>query len=332
MVRHSAPRGARWAASAAAALVIDALIGDGPLQPHPVAVFGRAMGVLERRIWDDRRLAGLVYAAAGVASAAVLGSLVDLFPGGAAAAAYVCVAERGLWGAAAAVGAALESADLRRARELLPALVGRDAARLSEEEVARAAVESVAENTVDGIVAPALFAAFGGAAGALAYRGINTLDSMVGYRDRHYGRFGWASARADDVANLLPSRLTAVLVAAVRPWAARDILRAVRHDAPGHPSPNAGVAEAAFAAALGIQLGGTNSYGGQPEERPRLGRPENRSAGPGDIAAAVRCSQHVTALLFAVLGVAAAHSRSAGRSRSAGQSRSGGQRRDRGER
>jgi adenosylcobinamide-phosphate synthase len=248
-----------------------------------------------------------------------LGSLVDLLPGGAVAAAYVSVAERGLWGAASAVGAALESGDLRRARELLPALVGRDAARLSEAEVARAAVESVAENTVDGIVAPALFAACGGAAGALAYRGVNTLDSMVGYRDSRYGHFGWASARADDVANLVPSRLTAVLVAAVRPWAAREILRAVRRDAPGHPSPNAGVAEAAFAAALGIQLGGTNSYGGQLEQRPRLGRPENRSAAPADIAAAVRCSQHVTALLFVVLGVAAAHSRSASQRRERGE-------------
>ena len=239
-------------------------------------------------------------------------------------------------GAAAAVGEALEAGDLTRARELLPALVGRDATRLDEDEVARAAVESVAENTVDGIVAPALFAALGGAAGALAYRGINTLDSMVGYRDGRYGRFGWASARADDIANLVPSRLTAVLVAAVRPRAAGDVFRAVRHDAPGHPSPNAGVVEAAFAAALGIQLGGTNSYRGQVEQRPRLGRPDNRKAGPADIAAAVRCSQHVTGLLFVLLGLAALRARpashtsrlgqresAAGHTSTAGQGRSG---------
>jgi adenosylcobinamide-phosphate synthase len=188
---------------------------------------------------------------------------------------------------------------------VLPALVGRDPARLSPSEIARAAVESVAENTVDGIVAPALFTALGGARGALVYRGINTLDSMVGYRDTRYERFGWASARVDDVANFVPARVTAALVAVVRPSAVREICDAVRRDAPSHPSPNAGVAEAAFAAALGLRLGGTSSYGGKLENRPLLGPVDGRVPEARDIAAATRCSQHVTMALFGVLAAAA---------------------------
>lgn len=298
-------RAGRRAASSALALVIDAVIGDEPLRPHPVAVFGNAMIALERRIWDDRRLAGLRYAVCGIGAAAAAGTLLDRLPGGALAAGYATVAGRGLWGSARAVESALAAGDIVAARELLPALVGRDPAKLSPDEIARAAVESVAENTVDGIVAPALFTLIGGAGGALVYRGINTLDSMVGYRDGRYERFGWASARVDDAANLVPARVTAVLVALVRPWAAREIWDTVRRDAPGHPSPNAGVAEAAFAAALGVRLGGTNSYHGAVEERPMLGPLGGRTPEAGDIGGAIRCSQHVTVALLAGLTTAA---------------------------
>jgi adenosylcobinamide-phosphate synthase len=306
MVSSHRSRVGRRAASSAVALVIDALIGDEPLRPHPVALFGKAMIGLERRIWDDRRMAGLRYAASGIGATALAGAILDRLPGGALAAGYATVAGRGLWGSARAVESALEAGNLVLARELLPALVGRDPARLSAAEIARAAVESVAENTVDGIVAPALFTAFGGAGGALVYRGINTLDSMVGHRDGRYARFGWVSARVDDAANLVPARVTALLVAAVRPWAAREIWTAVRRDAPAHPSPNAGVAEAAFAAALGVRLGGTNSYRGAVEERPMLGPLSGRVAETRDIGAAVRCSQHVTMALLAGLSAGAA--------------------------
>jgi adenosylcobinamide-phosphate synthase len=294
----------RWTASSAVALVVDALLGDEPLRPHPVAVFGNAMMGLERRMWDDRRMAGICYALSGIGAAALAGTILESLPGGALAAGYATVAGRGLWESARAVASALESGDLTRARELLPSLVGRDPAELSQGEIARATVESVAENTVDGIVAPALFTAVGGAGGALVYRGINTLDSMVGYRGR-YERFGWASARVDDAANFVPARVTAVLVAAVRPSVAREIWDVVRRDAPLHPSPNAGVAEAAFAAALGVRLGGTSSYGGRLEERPGLGPIGAREPEVGDIEAAVRCSQHVTVLLFGALMAAA---------------------------
>jgi adenosylcobinamide-phosphate synthase len=226
-----------------------------------------------------------------VAAGAALGSP--------AAAAYVAVAGRALAGAALDIEAALAHDDLTAARAQLPALVGRDPAVLDESEIARAVVESVAENTVDAVVAPTLWAATCGAPGVFAYRAVNTLDAMVGHRSARYEEFGWASARLDDVAGLIPARVTAGLVAAVRPSAAPRVARTVRHDAPAHPSPNAGIAEAAFAAALGVRLGGTNRYGDRVEHRPRLG--DGRAPQPADIRAAVRLSRDVTGALVALL-------------------------------
>ena len=166
--------------------------------------------------------------------------------------------------------------------------------------MARAVVESVAENTVDAVVAPAWWAALGGAPGALGYRAVNTMDAMVGYRDDRYLHYGWASARLDDIAAFVPARLTAVLVAGVRPRAAPAIWWAVRTQAPSHPSPNAGVAEAAFAAALDIRLGGVNRYGHSIEDRPALGT--GRGVEPSDIGRAVKLSDDVGHALAAVLG------------------------------
>ena len=149
------------------------------------------------------------------------------------------------------------------------------------------------------MVAPACWAVLAGAGGALGYRAVNTLDARVGHRSARYERFGWASARLDDLANFVPARLTAVLVAAVCPRAAGAVLRAVREDAPRHPSPNAGVAEAAFAAALGLRLGGSNRYGGRVEVRPSLGT--GRPPEPADIARAVELSRRVTLALLSAL-------------------------------
>jgi adenosylcobinamide-phosphate synthase len=134
-----------------------------------------------------------------------------------------------------------------------------------------------------------------------AYRAVNTLDAMVGHRSERYEQFGWASARLDDLAGMIPARVSAGLVAIVRPHAAARVARAVRQDAPAHPSPNAGVAEAAFAAALGVRLGGTNRYGVRVEDRPRLG--DGRPPQPADIRAAVRLSRDVTGALVALLVV-----------------------------
>ena len=302
------PAWAARVAPVAGALVADRALGEPPDAWHPVAWFGRAMTRAERYWWSDGRPRGAVYAAAGVGGAAAVGAV--LAGGGTgrrgmglAVAAYVAVAGRGLEEAAAAVGSALDAGDLERARLSLRSLVGRDTTRLDEEEIVRATVESVAENTVDAVTAPLLWALAGGPAAVLAYRAVNTLDAMVGHRSPRYERFGWASARADDAANWVPARVTAALVAALRPGRAGAVWAAVRRQAPAHPSPNAGVAEAAFAAALGVGLGGVNDYAGRIEHRPLLGTgPAPRRA---DIDRACRLSRQVAATLVAAAGLAA---------------------------
>ena len=216
-----------------------------------------------------------------------------------ALATYVAVAGRGLRDAARAVDGALADGDIERARSLIPALVGRDPSAMDAKELCRAAVESVAENTVDAVVAPAFWGAVLGAPGALGYRAVNTMDSMVGHRSSRYERYGWASARLDDAAGWLPARATASLVAAVRPRAAGAIWRATRRDAPNHPSPNAGVAESAFAAALGLRLGGENRYGDRVEVRPSLG--DGRTPERHDIGRAVRLAGDVGLALICAL-------------------------------
>ena len=289
----------RQAAAAAGGVVVDRLLGEPPAAAHPVVGFGRTMEALEAALYRDRRWAGAVHAAAGlglgVGSGALLGST--------AVATAVAVAGRGLARAAEAVAAALRRGDLAGARALLPTLVGRDPSRLDAAGIARAAVESVAENTVDAVVAPVLWAAVGGAPAALGYRAVNTMDAMVGHRSDRYRRYGWASARLDDVAAWVPARATAALVMAVRPRRAAAVWTAVRHQAPAHPSPNAGVAEAAFAAALDVSLGGTNRYGSALERRPTLGT--GTAPGAGDIGRAVSLSLDVgQALTVALVGVA----------------------------
>jgi adenosylcobinamide-phosphate synthase len=317
-------------AAVVVALVADRLLGEPPASWHPVAHYGRAMEALERRWYADRRGAGIAYTAAGVGAA--LATARGLRPrgrrsadrpaagprsrrgrGGAgpawqmawmvgfqelaavSLATYIAVAGKALGDAAETVAAPLRIGDLVASRQLLPALVGRDPSQLDATEISRAVVESVAENTVDAVVAPVFWAAVAGAPGVLAYRAVNTLDAMVGHRSPHYARFGWASARADDLAAWLPARLTALLVAAVRPASAVQVWIAVRTQAPDHPSPNAGVAEASFAAALGLRLGGRNSYGDRSEVRPALG--DGRSAEVRDIERARALSRDVTIAL-----------------------------------
>jgi len=275
-------------------LLADRVLGEPPVRPHPVSLFGRVMRAVERGVYRDSRAAGVVHAGVGLAVGVGAGALVR----STGVATYVSVAGRALWDAALSVGEALDEGDLALARLRLPALVGRDPSGLDEKELARATVESVAENTVDAVVAPALWAAVARAPGALGYRAVNTMDAVVGHRSARYERYGWASARLDDVAGWVPARVTAGLVAVVRPRAAASVWRAVRDDAPAHPSPNSGVAEAAFAAALGLRLGGENRYGDRVELRPPLG--DGRPPEPADIEAAVRLSSDVTWALTAL--------------------------------
>ena len=268
--------------AAAAGLVLDRIVGEPPADVHPVAGFGRTMERVEQSLWADRRLNGTVYALSG----AVMGAAAGSAAGSTAVATWAVAAGRELRRVASHIGELAAAGDLSAARAELPSLVGRDPSELDASGIAAAVIESVAENSVDAVIAPAFWAAVAGAPGAVAYRAVNTMDAMVGRRDERYGKFGWAAARLDDMANYVPARIFAGLVTVLRPDRAREILAAVRRDAKAHPSPNAGVAEAAMAAALGRELGGPLRYGDTEESRPLLGdgpRPD-----PDDVPEAVR--------------------------------------------
>lgn len=280
---------------AACGLGLDRLLGEPPARVHPVAAFGRLMGEVERTVYRDERAAGVRYAAVGVAVATSAGAAV----GSTAVAVAATAAGRMLRSTARSIERSLRGGDLNAARQELPALVGRDPSMLDESGIAAAVIESLAENTVDAVVAPALWGAALGAPGAAAYRAVNTMDAMVGHRSPRHRNFGWCSARLDDVANFVPARVTAALVCLASPRRAAAVRRAVRVDAPRHPSPNAGVAEAAFAAALGVELGGTVRYGERVEERPRLGIGRRPSA--CDIEPATRLADRVELTLAGVL-------------------------------
>ena len=278
----------------------DLAVGD-PRSGHPVAGFGRSASALESLSYRDDRSAGAVHTALLLGAVTALGVLVQRRARGPVASAAVTAAAT--WTAlggttlvrtAAAMAGELESGDLEGARAVLPALCGRDPAALDEPGLARAALESVAENTSDAHVAPLLWAALGGVPAVLAYRAINTLDAMIGNRSARYARFGWAAARIDDVANLAPARITAVLTAVCAPLvggSAAGALRTWRADASRHPSPNAGVAEAAFAGALGVRLGGPTQYRHELEIRPALG--DGPPPQIADLRRAVRLSRWV---------------------------------------
>jgi adenosylcobinamide-phosphate synthase len=275
--------------AAALGIVADRVLGEPPTALHPVALLGRTLEGVERHVYADSRRRGLIHATVGLAIGVVAGTAAR----STALATYVSVAGRGLGDAACALDRVLAGGDIEQARALLPTLVGRDPSQLCEPELVRAVIESVAENTVDAVVAPALWAAALGAPGAFGHRAVNTMDAMVGHRDARYARYGWAAARLDDAAAWVPARVTAVLVGACRP------IRIVRQDAAAHPSPNAGVAEAAFAAALGIRLGGEDRYADRVVRHPTLGR--GRAPVRADIARAVTLSRDVTSALAVLL-------------------------------
>jgi adenosylcobinamide-phosphate synthase len=257
---------------------LDAAVPD-PRRGHPVAGFGAAAGALERRMWKDSRPRGTAYAGVCVGATVLAARPLERLRGpgrvaAVAAATWVVLGSRSLRSEAVAVGDRLTAGDLAGARRRVTHLVGRDPSVLDEPGVARAVVESVAENTCDAVVAPLFWGAVAGVPGLLGYRAVNTLDAMVGHRSPRHGRFGWAAARLDDLANVVPARLTAGLVALAAPAVggdARGALRVAARDGRNHPSPNSGVSEAAFAGALGLRLGGRNAYRNRVEHRPELG-------------------------------------------------------------
>jgi adenosylcobinamide-phosphate synthase len=287
--------------AAASGVVLDRIFGEPATKWHPVVHFGRAMNAFERRYYDDARSPGVLHALTGT----LLGATAGLALRSTAWATGLAVGGRSLWSAADDVASALSRGDLEGARALLTNLVGRDPSELDEEEIVRAVIESVAENTVDAIVAPLLWAAAAGAPGALGYRAINTMDAMIGHHSDRYEHYGWAGARLDDVANWLPARIAAVLVAVARPNATSAVRLAVSTQSSAHPSPNAGVVEAAFAGALGVRLGGRNRYGNRVEDRPILG--SGRPVRVDDIDEAIRLSRDVVtylAMILALIGLA----------------------------
>lgn len=294
-----------FAYGAAAGLLGDLLLGD-PRRRHPVAAFGRAAGAVERVLWRDHRGWGALHTTVCVGGAVGLGALAARCVRGSTAAS-VAVTAAATWAVvggttlgreARAIGRALEAGDVEGARARLPHLCGRDPQALDADGIARAVVESVAENTSDAVVGALVWGAVGGVPGLLAFRAVNTLDAMVGHKSARYRRFGWASARLDDLAGWPGARLTAVL-AAVAGDDPRGAVGAWREDADKHPSPNAGPVEASFAGALGVRLGGTLSYGGRVEHRPVLNG-EGRAVATGDIERAVRLSRRVGLLALGV--------------------------------
>ncbi|SDG54800.1 cobalamin biosynthesis protein [Streptomyces griseoaurantiacus] len=312
---------------ATAGLLGDLLLGD-PRRGHPVAVFGRAAAAVERVLWRDHRGWGALHTLVCAGGATALGALavraVRHSPAASlaltASATWAVLGGTSLIREARAVGRALESGDVDAARARLPHLCGRDPQALDAEGIARAVVESVAENTSDAVVGALVWGAVAGVPGLLGFRAVNTLDAMVGHRSVRHLRFGWASARLDDLAGAPGARLTAVLAAAAGPDP-RGAVRARRADAHRHPSPNAGPVEASFAGALGVRLGGTLSYGGRVEHRPVLNG-AGRAVRVGDIERAARLSRRVGWLALGVCAgvrLACAGGRRAGAPRTKGR-------------
>ena len=302
------------------ACALDAAIGDPRAMPHPVRGMGRVIGYVYPRVRArcrgafSLRAAGIVLAAglpamafaAGWAAIAA-GTAVDDWVGRGIG---ICLAAttlawRDLVDHVRAVSAALKAGSLEQARQAVGLIVGRDTQHLSEAEVARAAVETVAESACDGVIAPLLFLVVGGPPLALAYKAVSTLDSMVGHRDDNYREFGWASARLDDLANWIPARITAWLIAVAAGLvllSANAVKRSstiLLRDGHKHPSPNSGRPEAAMAGALGVRLGGVNFYGGCRADRPVLGDGET----PLSVRHVDRAGQIMTvAYLMAIAG------------------------------
>lgn len=304
----------------AASYALDWLIGDPEWMPHPVRGMGWLIATGEQtlrnlgsgRRWDfaaggllavsvplasaliARRAIGLAYARKHV-----FGSIFEIWLGS------TCLATRNLLDEAAHVIHALDAGDLALARRRLSRIVGRDTAPLDEPEICRAIIETLAESLSDGIIAPLFYLAMGGVPIALAYKAVNTLDSMVGHRDAKYIWFGRVAARLDDLANWIPARMTAILIclasaAASGPASGVRTSRVWLRDGSHHASPNAGQAESAMAGALAVRLGGSNCYDGEPMDSPVLGiefQQPHRSAAGGALRVVAVAS---------LLGVAAA--------------------------
>jgi adenosylcobinamide-phosphate synthase len=290
------------------ALAFDAVIGDPDWLwrrlPHPVVLMGSLIGLFDRvlnqatRSRAFRRIAGIGLVVMLVAIAAAVGLLLEAvlqqIPFGhllLGLIASVLIAQRSLFQHVSRVRSAFAEGGLAAARQAVSMIVGRDPAQLDEAGVCRAAIESCAENFADGVVAPVFWLALFGLPGLIAYKAINTADSMVGHLTSRHADFGWAAARTDDLVNLIPARLSGPLIASVAPVARGDIATALKtmwRDASKHRSPNAGWPESAMAGALGLALAGPRHYGEHTVDDPFLNAEARRQATPNDIDRALK--------------------------------------------
>ncbi len=267
------------------ALILDFMLGDPHWLPHPVRWMGRGISKYEtyvRAKGYSLKISGIILAfglPAGVWSLTFKTLYaIDIFNESLRWVievwlVYQCISVRGLYDETQKVFQALHSGEIEQARQHVSEIIGRDTDHLNESEISRAAVETIAEGTVDGVFSPLFYAAIGGAPLALAYKAISTLDSMVGYKNKQYADFGWASAKLDDLANWIPARLAVLMVpiaAAIAGLNVRESWRVGLRDRLKHPSPNAAHAEAAFAGAMDVRLGGSNFYQGVEKRKPVL--------------------------------------------------------------
>ncbi|TVL99306.1 MAG: cobalamin biosynthesis protein CobD [Candidatus Brocadia sp. WS118] len=300
----------------AVAYLADLAIGDPQWSYHPVRLIGRFIEYTElvlRKFALPERMSGIV-----LTTIVVLGTYLAIFAVMSVAkqcrfpceiiigavCIYFTISIKSLADEARKIVISLKANDLIKARTILSHIVGRDTAHLTEEQIVRACVETVAEGSVDGIVSPLFYSFLGGPPGAMAYRAVNTLDSMVGYKNEKYMLFGWASARFDDVANYIPARICAVLVPAASFLCGCGFIRSLRiafRDGCKHESPNSGIPEAAIAGALGVQLGGPSTYQGEVVDKPFIGDAQDHLTVTSiDTAVTI---MYVTSVLFLICGI-----------------------------
>jgi adenosylcobinamide-phosphate synthase len=304
------------------AYFLDLMVGDPMWFPHPVVGMGKAITFLERKLTENpfchkrsahKRIAGASLTIIVVAGSfllawfiiriaykvhPVIGTVITVWL------AFTTLSIRGLHQAASQVRRVLDSKNLNLARKKLGAVVGRNTQHLKRREIIRGAVETVGENTVDGVIAPLFYLFLGGVPLAIVYKAINTLDSMIGYRNDHYKDLGWASARLDDIANYIPARFGGLLIwlsACLLGKGVRGAFKVMLRDGRKNPSPNAGWPQAAVAGALGIKLGGVNYYRGKRVLKPYIGNFKVRLC-PAHISQAVGL-MYLASLLALILGV-----------------------------
>lgn len=301
------------------AFALDLCIGDPSWAPHPVRLMGKSAAKTEntiRRVFPAgavcEKLGGLLLVIIIAGSTFflfhILNSLLLAFSSYIALLIMVyllatTLAVKCLVDSARSVADALTGDDIKIARERLKALVGRDTNALNKKNILKAAIESLAENASDGIIAPIFYFTLGGLPLAMTYKAINTLDSMVGYKNEKYLRFGWAAARLDDIVNYIPARITGILIvlssaaASLSSLTAFHSLMTMLRDGKKHPSPNSGMPEAAMAGALGIMLGGPSTYGGMTIEKSYLGK-ERMDSGKTEEERYLKCAEKAISIIL----------------------------------